>query len=370
MPVPEAGVTMKRVLAILALMLTATAGCTHVLPDGVIYPSITPDASVTGPRLVDVSFMFEGQPVTFSLGVDGALYAGAVAADKQVIRFGNARANDWIEDYFPAFISEEHQVPFYDALIREFRAVRDARALDSDRYAELMTAYVQSLAYHVDPDDLSPKFPVETFVEGMGDCDDKTLLLAALLAREGYDVAVLMFEPEEHVALGIRSADIPYRDTGYAFVETTVPGYLGQVPESLEGGVVLESEPRVFAIDGGQTAYGAGWQVAAILTARTEAVSAAAALAEQIASADATLASLQTQIQAATAEMESLKRAGRIAEYNARVDTYNALVAEYNRELDARNQLAARHNELAAIDRRVAAGTSDRLGTYTAIGSP
>ncbi|MHB1135749.1 MAG: hypothetical protein ACYCXR_00305 [Coriobacteriia bacterium] len=360
---------MKYALPILALLLAIASGCSAVLPDGVIYPSITPDAAASEARLVYVAFTFEGQPVVFTIGVDGALYAGASAADKQVIRFGNARANDWIEDYFPAFITEDHQAPFYDALIGAFRTVRDQRGLDSDRYAELMTAYVQSITYHVDPADLSPKFPVETFVEAMGDCDDKTLLLAALLSREGYDVAVLMFEPEEHVALGIRSADLGYRDTGYAYVETTVPGYIGQVPESLEGGVVLASEPRVFAIDGGQTAYGAGVQVAAILAARERAVAEAARLAGEIATADEALMSLEARVRATRDELDSLKSAGRIAEYNARVDSYNAVVAEYNRELEARNALAAQHNEQASIDRTVAGGSTDRRGTYASIAS-
>lgn len=360
---------MKRALSILALMLAVASGCSAVLPDGVIYPSITPDAAASEAHIVDVSFTFEGQPVAFTVGVEGALYAGASAADKQVIRFGNARANDWIEDYFPAFITEEHQVPFYDALIGAFRTVRDQRGLDSDRYAELMTAYVQSITYHVDPADLSPKFPVETFAEAMGDCDDKTLLLAALLSREGYDVAVLMFEPEEHVALGIRSADIGYRDTGYAFVETTVPGYIGQVPESLEGGVVLASEPRLFAIDGGQTAYAAGAQVASILAARERAVAEAARLAAEITATDEALASLEARVRATRDELAALKSQGQIAEYNAHVDSYNARVAEYNRALEVRNTLAAQHNAQAAIDRAVAEGSTDRQGTYAAIAS-
>lgn len=369
MSAARTGEAVKRWSAIVALLLAFTSGCSAVLPDGVIYPSITPDATVTEAKAVDVSFTFEGQPVTFSLSVDGGLYAGASAADKQVIRFGNARENDWIEDYFPAFITEEHQTPFYDALIGAFRAVRDQRGLDADRYAELLTAYVQSITYRIDPQDLSPKFPVETFVEGNGDCDDKTLLLAALLSREGYDVAVLMFEPEQHVALGIRSAEIAYRDTGYAYVETTASGYIGQVPESLEGGVVLESEPHVFGVSGGQTTYTAGAQVSAILDARDRAVAEAASLAEKITAADSALASLESNVHATQSELEALKSSGRIAEYNARVDGFNALVAEYNRQLEERNSLAARHNELAAVDRAVAAGTADRRGTYAAVAS-
>jgi len=360
---------MLRVIIAFALILTLLTGCGTMLPDGVIYPSITPDETISAVHTVAVSFTFERQPVEFTLTVDGGLYAGAAAADKEVIRFGNARANDWIEDYFPAFITEPHQQAFYDSLLAAFRSIRDQRGLDADRYAEMLTAYVQSITYRVDPDDLSPKFPVETFVESAGDCDDKTLLLAALLAREGYDVAVLMFEPEQHVALGIRADGITYDDTGYAYVETTVPGYIGQVPESLEGGITLESKPRVFRIDGGPAEYTAGPQVAAILDARARAVAEAEDLAGMIVEADGALAELEASVRSSYDDLQRLKATGAYTQYNAQVDGYNALVAEYNRAIQERNDLAARHNELAAIDRAVADGASDRAGTYATIGS-
>ncbi len=360
---------MLRVLIAFALTLALLTGCGAMLPDGVIYPSITPDETISTVHTVVVSFTFERQPVEFTLGVDGGLYAGAAAADKEVIRFRNARENDWVENYFPAFITEPHQEEFYDSLLTAFRSVRDQRGLDADRYAEMLTAYVQSVTYRVDPDDLSPKFPVETFVEGAGDCDDKTLLLAALLAREGYDVAVLMFEPEQHVALGIRADGIAYRDTGYAYVETTVPSYIGQVPESLEGGITLESEPRVFRIDGGPTTYTAGAQVAAILDARARAVAEAKELARMIEEADDALAELETSVRSAYDDLQRLKATGAYSQYNEQVDDYNALVAEYNQAIQERNKLAARHNELAAIDRAVAEGSSDRTGTYATISS-
>jgi len=364
---------MLRVLIAFALALALLTGCTTMLPggvtDGVIYPSITPDETVTTVHNVAVSFVFERQPVEFTIGVDGSLYAGAAAADKEVIRFGGARENDWIEDYFPAFVSEPHQEEFYDSLLAAFRSVRDQRGLDTDRYAEMLTAYVQSITYRVDPQDLSPKFPVETFVEGAGDCDDKTLLLAALLSREGYDVAVLMFEPEQHVALGIRADVIAYRDTGYAYVETTVPSYIGQVPESLEGGIPLESEPHVFRIDSGTTTYTAGAQVAAILDARARAVAEAEDLAPKIKEADDALAELERSVRSAYDDLQRLKAAGAYVQYNGQVDEYNALVAEYNQAIQERNTLAARHNELAAIVRAVDEGTSDRVGTYATISS-
>ena len=69
-----------------------------------------------------------------------------------------------------------------------------------------MAVYVQSLRYesiHQNP----AKFPVETIVDSAGDCDVKSLLLARLLAREGYSVALLSFEPEAHMPIAVGSDD-------------------------------------------------------------------------------------------------------------------------------------------------------------------
>lgn len=361
---PRAPASAAALLALVAAALVA-AGCAVGFPAGVVYPSITPQTGE--PIVVTHEFTFEGAPVSISVTVDGGLYAGAAAAEKTVTRFGNARENDWIEDYYPAFVDEEHQEAFYADVLAAFRAARDARALDDDRYAELLTVFAQSLTYRTDPVDLSPKFPVETFVDGDGDCDDKTLLLGALLAREGYDVAILLFEAEEHVSLGIRSTGAGYEGTGYDFVETTAPAFIGMVPDSFAGGITLTSTPRVFRIDGGTRGYGAGDQVRAILEGRRRAIEAGTSLAREIDAADAELSSLEGRVNATRAELDALRSAGRIAEYNARIDAYNALVSTYNTTAAARNALADRYNAMTEVDRLVVEGLDDRAGTYAEV---
>lgn len=358
---------MKRLLVIASLLPAIIVGCATRLPEGVIYPSITLDESVTYDIPVSLTFTFEGQPVTIDVSVDGALYAGADAAAKTVTRFGNARENDWIEDYFPAFVEEEHLLPFYDALLTELRRVKSARGLDDDRYAELLTVFTQSIEYRTDPVDLEPKFPVETLVDGAGDCDDKTLLLAGLLSREGYDVAILLFEPEKHVALGIACEELDYQDTGYAYTETTAEGFIGMVPEEFAGGVELESEPRVFGIGSGTRKYTAGDQVRTILEGREAALEQVAALVDEIAAADAALEDLEAQVHAQRAELDRLRVAGAADAYNRLVPQYNAIVDRFNRAAEHRNVLSQRHNELATIDRIIVEGLNNRLGTFTVV---
>lgn len=82
-----------------------------------------------------------------------------------------------------------------------------------------------------------PKYPLETLVEGTGDCEDTVILAAAILACMGFKVAVLM--APRHAALGV--AGIPNlsgaailhteSNVSYFFAETTGLGWTpGQVP--------------------------------------------------------------------------------------------------------------------------------------------
>ncbi|MDI6900310.1 MAG: hypothetical protein QMC79_01275 [Anaerosomatales bacterium] len=360
----------RTALALVSAVVAALlAGCgTGGLPQGVVYPSIEPDPSVTEPLMVEHSFTFEGVGRSVTLAVDGALYAGARDAEKSVIRFGNARETDWIEDYYPAFVNEPHQDPFFEDLLGQLRAIRDREGLDPDRYAELLTVFVQSIPYATDPVDLSPKFPVETFVDRAGDCDDKTLLLAGLLSREGYDVAVLLFEPEQHVALGLRSDAATYRSTGYAYVETTTEGLVGMVPDDLAGGVVLTSEPRVFGVDGGTTSYGAGDEVTAILAALEESSEEAQALRPEVDAADRALATMSAEVDRLSQALDEASARGDVATYNALVDEYNDAAAAYNTATSERNALADRYNAAIAIVNGILERLDDRRGAYALIG--
>ena len=366
---------MRRSLAMIAIVATAlvaipgcassgSGGSTLGLPTGVVYPKIVPDGSVTADRTVTYTFDFEGAARTLTVTIDGSVYAGADAAEKSVTRFGNARENDWIEDYYPAFVNEPHQDAFYDALLGQLRAIRSAEGLDDDRYIELMTVFVQSVEYRTDPVDLSPKFPVETFVEQSGDCDDKTLLLAGLLSREGFDVAVMLFEAEQHVALGIRSADNGYAGTGYAFVETTAPGFVGMVPDGLGGGITLVSEPQVFRIDGGTRPYGAGEQVAFILQRDSELELRAIELGELVKDADDGLVALEAQATSLKARLDSYTASGDTARYNALVPEYNRVADAYNVQAAERNTLAEEYNSVVAARSYIFDHLDDRPAVY------
>ena len=339
----------------LALACTiGSTGCDSVLnrirPPGVIQPSIKPLASAEGSQTVARAFAFENSKVTLKVPVDRSVLAGAKSAQKNAIFVGGPAPGDWVPDYYRAFVGERHQDAFYGSILSALRSVRAKEGLDPSRYVELVTSMAQTLRYNTDPGALAPKFPIETFGDGFGDCDDKTLLAAALLSREGYDVSILLFQPEKHIALGIKAPGLDYKNTGYAYVEMTEPSLVGVPAEDLAGGVKLTSQPVVIKIGEGTKAYEAGAEIDYIgrrlqaLTATQTKLKASITRLQKDLDAEqkqlnADRAALKTDTDPATLEIA-------IARYNAQVRAHNARVAELNR-------IVSRYNSLVEVERYV-----------------
>ena len=87
-------------------------------------------------------------------------------------------------------------------------------------------------------EDEYPKYPIETIYERQGDCEDSSILLAAILKELGYEVA-LMHLPQ-HVAVAVKTTDdynagSYYELNGhrYLFIECTAKGWnIGDIPEN------------------------------------------------------------------------------------------------------------------------------------------
>jgi len=88
-----------------------------------------------------------------------------------------------------------------------------------------------------------PKFPVETIVEGWGDCEDTSILYAALMKAAGYDVVLLKIK--EHMAVGvafskpIHGAYVSYKNKIYFYAETSGSLWrVGDIPSDLKHSLV------------------------------------------------------------------------------------------------------------------------------------
>lgn len=85
-----------------------------------------------------------------------------------------------------------------------------------------------------------PRWPIESLVDGVGDCEDSSILFAAILKEAGYDVVLLLLPG--HMAVGVWGAEgYPgsyYLQGGkrYYYCETTGVGWeMGDMPSSYQG---------------------------------------------------------------------------------------------------------------------------------------
>jgi hypothetical protein len=202
------------------------------------------DALATPIRLTR-ELEFRGQVRRISIDVDTRIVEASrtIGRERCVLTSGFR-----VEDFYEAVVFDPAEEPFFDSLLGELRRVRAEIGLDDSGYADLLAVFVQSLDYRAGAS--MPKHPIAAFADGEGDCDERSALLAGLLAREGYDVCLMLFADEGHMAIGLRAADIGYLGTGYAYVETTAPSYIGYNPWGAHG-----PTPRLIGIGDGDKIY-------------------------------------------------------------------------------------------------------------------
>jgi hypothetical protein len=228
------------------------------------------------------TFPFQKETIVIQANVSDAVYYGAENGIKYAVAPKGSNISLLAAGYYNAFISDPRQDAFYKGLLQNLRVIRSRYNLTDDEYFELMTDFVQSFPYDqnsvVHPD-TPPRFPVETFVDGTGNCQDKSVLLAGLLSREGYDVVLFLFIPESHMALGIRNSSLEFQDTGYMYVETTGRLLPGEVPSGLavveDNGrrvnvTVVNSTPIIIRVGNGTKGYTSADEIADILAARKD----------------------------------------------------------------------------------------------------
>ncbi|KAA0004396.1 MAG: hypothetical protein FE038_02440 [Thermoplasmata archaeon] len=109
---------------------------------------------------------------------------------------------------------------------------------------DFIASFIQSLPYANDnvttPSDEYPRYPVETLFEKKGDCEDTSILTAALLCEIGYDVSLIKFS--DHMSVGVHLENIGYvgkdfysssNGKRYLYLETTGENWpLGKAPSN------------------------------------------------------------------------------------------------------------------------------------------
>ena len=353
-------------LFIIILALSAVLISAVVFPrETVIVPHIAPDLTrlQSSPVIISHQFPFEKTTVSLTVPINVSVYEGAKQAEKATTVYGNISETVWLAQSYRAMIQDPAQDSLYAALLAEADAIRLRQKLSDDEYVDLIAVYIQSLRYETREQNPA-KFPVETVVDLAGDCDDKSLLLAGLLSREGYPVALLLFGPESHMAVGVGSDDYHYKNSGYAFVETTNYSFVGVPTDKLGGNLTLYSDPVIIPISNGTKFYGSGSETRYIHDMYVLSDQKVKELEPRVESMGADLTSQEEKIARLESHMQELRTTGNTGSYNAQVPVYNALVTDYNTRLAAYRQLFALYEKYALVHNYILEHMYDRKGVY------
>jgi len=356
-------------IAILAGLLLSS-GCVsfiHSFFPAASYPEIEPERGATLPAVPEYSFAFEDFQVILSSGVDPEVYTGARSAEKAVRIYDTSIGDDeWRSGLYKTMTLDPAQDQFFSDLTGEFAQVRARHDLDSDEYLELMTVFVQSLPYR-NQNLSSPKYPIETYRDREGDCDDKSMLLAGLLGHEGYNVSLLYFGPEQHMAVGVACQGEGFHETGYAYIETTRVSLIGNGSGSLDGNITIISNPLVIPVGNGISVYNRCDETRAINDELSNVSAHLELLATDLRDRESVLLSQRSDLETMDLRLETILAEGDLFRYNRMVTEYNARVREYNQNLEKYREISDEYTLYAERYNYIISHEHDREGTYRAL---
>ena len=199
------------------------------------------------------SWRHEGESCSVRLNVPADLYGAYRNGREHVAYRYQFEGREAPPNYFGFMLSENDR-----DVMRSLAEAFGANAATQYGRIGLALSFVQSLAYASDAAtkgvDEYVRFPVETLVDGCGDCEDKVVLLAALLYEMKADYIVLALP--DHLALGVHCDGVHadhyllFRDRRYYYMETTTEGWhIGDIPEPYRSAkmeaVPVDATPRL-----------------------------------------------------------------------------------------------------------------------------
>ena len=136
---------------------------------------------------------------------------------------------------YAVYTYENRQHSFLADFVQTLECKAEYAGLDREETLGFVIAFVQQLEYRNDQGEY-PKFPIETIAEFGGDCEDTSILLAAMLREMGYET--ILINPPGHMAIamalkGEHGEAFHWHGRDYYYVETTASGFgVGDIPEN------------------------------------------------------------------------------------------------------------------------------------------
>lgn len=162
--------------------------------------------------------------------------------------------------YYQEMIADPAMDEFYNETGRRLEKLRyrQGNQMSEDDYLELVVSFVQQIPTKEAV--RAPHYPVEVIADRSGTAAEKSILLAGLLAHQGYDTAVLIFPEKSNVAAGmhIQLATKPsfrvFSDgrRDYIYLDAATTRLIGMYPD----GYKTVQEPLIVRVGSGTMTYG------------------------------------------------------------------------------------------------------------------
>lgn len=142
---------------------------------------------------------------------------------------------------YSVYVTHPLDKEYVQELTDKLEAAAESAHFTGRQKIEFVAAFVQNLPYTVDnittKYDEYPRYPIETLVDNGGDCEDTSVLLAAILKKMGYEV--ILISPPNHFGVGVRDTTgnmsgtyWVYKGANYYYIETTGNKWrVGMVPD-------------------------------------------------------------------------------------------------------------------------------------------
>jgi hypothetical protein len=228
--------------------------------DGLDATNIRPPVAHNGSFQREFEWTYGRQLYTWNMTISEASYDHFRNLERPVRR--SQENGVWrVQPAYDMYVSNPDDDQFIDVLAQGLLTQSQKEGFSDDESLSFALAFVQGLPWTSDSVttgfDEYPRFPVETLVEGGGDCEDTVVLYASLVQAMGY--GAILVSPPGHMGAGVAAAPgfpgTVYRWEGqdYAYAETTGEGYsIGDLPSQYEGEKVeiydLAAKP-LFSLD-------------------------------------------------------------------------------------------------------------------------
>lgn len=197
-----------------------------------------PNYIATNPKWETIRFEWERQDNRGTMWIEISVDAEMYAHYRGLTRYHGI-------DNYHNYINDSNNKAIISDIVAVIRDVADDLSYSDAAVAREVAKFVQdAIEYQYDSDttgeDEYPRYPIETLYERQGDCEDTSILMAALLKELGYEVGFLHIPG--HVAVALRTADnydggAYYEINGhrYLFIESTGSGWnIGDIPEEFQ----------------------------------------------------------------------------------------------------------------------------------------